>query len=280
MPRRKSTKKKIPQKNAEDWHLKVAFALGRTVKKASQKISKAKASSKGRLKRKRSSQKSITIHRPDPFSDIPQGPMSPILKELKAIFDVSGLTRAVEEMNEIGLKHSSHPVVNRLVEKLQQLSPGEQEALSRRFIARLQESPYFNNAIFAMPPKAKMTEEECQKISDAFIECVTGTLEDIGMTREEGAFLKEFSDDVTRPLNDLLQFYLHPKTFGQKVKRLWRMQRIVIKIIKIIHISNRLARENVDFVSNARVAPAAALSDYWQNIGSQPIVIKEKSLKI
>ena len=45
---------------------------------------------------------------------------------------------------------------------------------------------------------------------------------------------------MTRPINELVQFYLHPKTFSQKVKRLWRMQRIFIKMIKLIHMTNAL----------------------------------------
>ncbi|MBF0122870.1 MAG: hypothetical protein HQL21_05640 [Candidatus Omnitrophica bacterium] len=278
MAKRKSKKKQVLKKDPDKWHLKMAFALGKTVKKASRKIDKVKSSSRGYSARKRNASKSMVTTRPDIFSDIPQGPMSPLLKELKGIMDVSGLTAAIQEMNEIGLKHSSHPVVNRLVSKVQQLSPVEQEALSRKFIGRLQASPYFSNAMFSMPSQVKMTEEECQKISDSFIECVTSTLEDIGMTQEEQEFLKKFSDDMTRPLNELIQFYVHPKTFSQKVKRLWRMQRIIIKMIKLINMSNRLARNNTEFLNSAAASSASTPSNYWENIGDQPIVIKETSL--
>ncbi|MBF0569164.1 MAG: hypothetical protein HQL18_00085 [Candidatus Omnitrophica bacterium] len=280
MVKRKTRKKQVAKKDAADWHLKLAFTLGKTVKKASQKVAKAKKASQGRLSRKRTRTKSGAVSRIDEFLNNSDEPMSPILKELKGISDVSGLTAAVEEMNEISLKHSSHPVVSRLVAKVQQLSPTEQEMLSRKFIDRLHASPYFSNAMFMMPLQGKMTEEECQKISDAFIECVSHTLEDIGMTPEEREFLQKFSDDVTRPLNELVQFYLHPKTFGQKVKRLWRMQRIIIRMIKLVNMSNTLAMKEAQARSTTIGSEGPVPSSYWQNLGDKPIVIKEKNLKI
>ncbi|MBF0571935.1 MAG: hypothetical protein HQL12_08725, partial [Candidatus Omnitrophica bacterium] len=84
------------------------------------------------------------------------------------------------------------------------------------------------------------TQDDCQKISDAFIESIFHALEDVGITTQEREFLQKFSSDITRPINDLVQFYLHPTTFSQKVKRLWRMQRIFIKMIKLIQMTNAL----------------------------------------
>ena len=95
----------------------------------------------------------------------------------------------------------------------------------------------------AFPGQTKITEEDCQKISDAFIESIFYTLEDVGLTPEERQFLQKFSDEMTRPINELVQFYLHPKNFSQKVKRLWRMQRIFIRMIKLIHMTNAMASE-------------------------------------
>ena len=61
----------------------------------------------------------------------PKDPISPLLKEIKAIADISGLTAAIEEMNGISLKHSRHPIIHRLASRIGQLSPFEQETLSR-----------------------------------------------------------------------------------------------------------------------------------------------------
>ena len=85
--------------------------------------------------------------------------------------------------------------------------------------------------------RTKMTEEDCQKISDAFIESIFYTLEDVGIMPREKKFLQKFSTDMARPLNNLVQLYLAPKTFSQKVKRLWRMQRIIIKLIKLVNLA-------------------------------------------
>ena len=206
-------------------HLKLAYNLGRTAKKVSKTVAAVKKSARGRPRRK-------------------QEPLPPILKEIKAIADVSGLTAALQEMNEISLKHSKNPIISQLTSRIEQLSTPEKEELSRKFIERLGTNPCFSDPMYSFPSQTKMTEEDCQKISDAFIESIFYTLEDVGITPKEKEFLQKFSSDMTRPINDLVQFYLHPKTFSQKVKRLWRMQRIFIKMIKLINMTNALAKTN------------------------------------
>jgi len=216
-------KKRALKKSPDALHLKLAFSLGRTVKKVSKTVSAARKPSQKRLQEEAE-------------------PLSPILKEIKAVCDISGLTAAIEEMNEISMDHSDHPLINQLASRIGQLSPYEQEMLSRKFIEKLSAHPCFSGSLagnFSSP--SKITEEDCQNVSDAFIESVFYALEDVGMTVQERRFLQRFSDDMTRPINDLVQFYLHPKTFSQKVKRLWRMQRIIIKMIKLIHMTNALA---------------------------------------
>jgi hypothetical protein len=235
-------KKVVPKRKPDALHLKLAFGLGRTVKNVSQTVTAVKKSAQG-IGKKKGLKK---IRRIDRLNVIQVGPPetnSPILKEIKAIADISGLTAAIEEMNEISLEHSDHPVINELTARIEQLSPIEQEMLSRKFIEKLRSNPYFNNSMGAFPGQTKITEEDCQKISDAFIESIFYTLEDVGLTPEERQFLQKFSDEMTRPINELVQFYLHPKNFSQKVKRLWRMQRIFIRMIKLIHMTNAMASE-------------------------------------
>ena len=204
----------------DELHLKLAYKLGKTVRKASNTVGAVKRSVKSRLRHKKTFE-------------------SPILNEIKAIADISGLTSAIQEMNEISLKHSRHPVISHLISRIEQLSANNQEMLSRKFIYHLQANPYFSNSLHSMPMQSKMTEEDCQNISDAFIESIFYTLEDVGITPREKKFLQKFSTDMARPLNDLVQLYLAPKKFSQKVKRLWRMQRIFIKLIKLIHLANK-----------------------------------------
>jgi len=143
------------------------------------------------------------------------------------------------------------------------LSADEQEGLSKKFIERLQSSPCFDPAIYTLPPRTKMTEEDCQRISDDLIEAVFYTLKDVGMTPREQEFLQKFSDDMSRPINDLVQFYLFPKTFSQKVKRLWRMQRIFIKMIKLIQLTNALALENAESLKRGTTTVDLVPSDHW-----------------
>lgn len=219
MPKSVKKKKVATKKGPDALHLKIAYNLGRTAKNVSKTVAAVKKSAKGRLSKKQS-----------------QPPIPPILKEIKAIADISGLTAAIQEMNEISLKHSHHPIISRLTTKIEQLSRTEQEMLSRKFIEKLGRNPYFNHSMNTFPVQREITEEDCQKISDAFIESIFYALEDIGMTSAEKEFLQKFSSDMTRPINDLVQFYLNPKTFSQKVKRLWRMQRIFIKMIKLINM--------------------------------------------
>lgn len=234
-------------------HLKLAYNLGRTVRKVSSTVSAVKKSTKARPRLK-------------------QEPISPILKEIKAIADISGLTAAIEKMNEISLKHSSHPIIHRLTSRIEQLSMQEQEMLSRKFIEKLGENPYFSNPAYVFPAKTKMTEEDCQTISDAFIESIFYALEDMGITPEEKKFLQRFSDDITRPINELVQFYLNPKTFSQKVKRIWRMQRIFIKMIKLIHLTNALAVSGAES-NQMDISPERAFSS--QNRKLKPSALKK-----
>ena len=279
MATRRSRKKTNLKKNLDEWHLKLAYSLGRSVKKASQKIDKAKKTTKKRSGGKARSRKSLELARLDSFTGKVDESLAPILKELKGIADVSGLTAALEEMNAISLKHSSHPVVNRLIAKINALSPSEQEILSRKFIERLQTLPYMNNAFYSMPTQGAMAEEDSQKIFAALIGCVSQTLEDIGMSPEEREFLKNFSDEVTRPLNELMQFFMHPKKFSQKVKRLWRIQRILIKMIKLINMSNALALKNGGTFAGPISLEGNFPAQQWMGGKTQPIVIKEGDVK-
>jgi hypothetical protein len=231
-----------PKIRHDSLHRKLAFQLGKTVQKASKTVAAVKKASRRRLTRKTGQKPGKNIMLVDSMAaDTPHEPISPILKEIKAIAEISGLLAAVQEMNEISFKRSNHPIVDRLTARIEQLSPREQEMLSMKFIERLKKNTSFIDPVNSFSPTAKMTEADCQKISDAFIESVFFTLEDVGLTQREREFLQKFSDEMTRPINELVQFYLHPKTFKQKVKRLWRIQRILVKMIKLINKTNAFA---------------------------------------
>ena len=163
--------------------------------------------------------------------------LSPVQKEIQAIVAISGLKAAVQEMNEINQRHSGHPVVQRLLARTQALTSEDQETLSKKFLERLSALPAFDPTGRMFPAPSQMTEEEARKMADAFVGCFFQLLGDMGVSREDQELLRGISDEVMRPINDLMQLYLKPKTFSQKMKRVWRMQRIFLKVIKLIHLT-------------------------------------------
>ncbi len=243
---RKKRKAKVAVKRQDPWHLDFAFTLGQTVRAISstvgstmtaveKNLEKASESIDRRVRRQIDKTK---VKRVKPVPNSKEAALSPILKEVSGIADVSGFTAALRKMNEIGLRHSDQPGAVRIFSKLQQLSPSEQEGLARNFIDRLNAHPFFSNAMMALPVPGQVTEEASQKMQDAFMECLSQTLCDAGLAREEQELLKQLTDEMMRPLKDLVQLYTKPKTFSQKMKRLWRMQRIFIKTIKLIHLAS------------------------------------------
>ena len=117
--------------------------------------------------------------------------------------------------------------------------PAEQEILSGKFMERLSNSPGFTQQRLSMTALGSMTEEDPRKLSDAFVDCVSQSLGDMGMSETDQKLIQKLSDEVMKPLNDLMQFYLKPKTFSQK--GLWKLQRIFLKTIKLIHLTKALA---------------------------------------
>ncbi|MBF0253158.1 MAG: hypothetical protein HQL29_05015 [Candidatus Omnitrophica bacterium] len=209
------------------WYSEAAFILGKASKKISTKVGTAA--------------NKVTAN----FDGVKviEDPRSSILRDVKGILDVSGLSFAISEMNEISIAQSKHPVITRLISKIEDLPSEEQEVLSRKFIDRLSKNSNFMNATHLQPAQMNFSEDECQKLLDSFIDCFVLTMRDVGMGDFDGDLLRQLSGEITRPLNDLMQLYLNPKTFSQKTKRLWRMQRIFFKTISLIMKTNALALE-------------------------------------
>ncbi|MBF0386777.1 MAG: hypothetical protein HQL20_02850 [Candidatus Omnitrophica bacterium] len=265
MVKKKAGKKKAARKAPAAWHLQVAYSLGKAAQKVSRKLDSVKGTAKKRVTSRKGRKAATQLSLFDPVAGTANEPLSPVLKEIKAIADISGLTAAIEEMNKISLKHSKHPVMARLVAKVKSLSAVEQEGLSRKFVERLNASLSFNNALYSLPSQVKLSEEDCQKMSAAFIECVAETLEDIGLSEEDRDIFKKMTGDIAEPINELMQFYMHPKTFGQKVKRLWRMQRIIFRMIKIIRMTNALNGQMPIDLMGMPGQKAPPSSNYWVN---------------
>jgi hypothetical protein len=243
---------RMPGTNRKVWYADAAFYLGKTARKVSGKAEKAGgALRKGVSLAGRSFAEGLEtglagadrprVVRARTMRDPLEKQISPILKELKAIADVSGFSGVLRKINEIGAQHSSDPALERLFTRIGSFSPEEQEKLSRAFIQRLGENPAFMRVMNISPAQNGMTQEDYRKISESLIEAAALALEDNGVAREEGEFLRRMTGEMLDPLHEWLQFYLAPKTFSQKVKRLWRIQRIFFKMIKLIHKTKGLA---------------------------------------
>lgn len=172
----------------------------------------------------------------------PEEHLSPILEEIKEICDISGLTQAVDEMRAISLTHTDDPIMSRVSATIESLSPAEMELLSQRVLKRLSEDPFFSAAMNAPPlARPEIPDEDCRKVASAFMRAIAQTLEDAGLSREDCGHLHMISEDISKPLHDLMELYLKPKTWNQKIKRIWRMQRIFFKAMKIIRNTPALA---------------------------------------
>ena len=183
----------------------------------------------------------VRIRRIDRPGDPGLARLSPILREIRAIMDISGLTYAIEEMNEIGLKHSDDSLVAGIISKIENLPFDRQEMLAKKFLKRFGSSQFVNGSSFASLASADISEEDCQKMSDLLIECAFHALTDIGLKEDEKLNLRSLVGEISRPIDELIQFYLRPKTVKQKIRRLWRMQRIIIKMIGLVNKLNGLA---------------------------------------
>lgn len=257
MTERDISKKEAEAIDPDPWYADYAFVLGKTAGNVTRAVNatvnivdetchKAKESFDDGFNRA----KGLRVRRLRTGSETPQEKISPILKEMKAIADISGLTETFDEMKAISLRQASDPVIACLISKMEKLSPAEQEILSKKILGRLNANPYFNNATHVVPFGINVTEETCQEVSDTFLQCISSALKDMNIiTSQEGELLKKINDDMSQPLNHLLQFYINPKTFSQKLKRLWKMQRIFFKTIKLIKKTTSLAAEVEGFQS-------------------------------
>jgi len=177
----------------------------------------------------------------------PEEQFQPVLRELKAICDISGLTKAVNEMNAISLDRSQDPVTAGLISKIANLSPAEQETLSRVFLNRLSMSPAFSGAMNASKDGVSgLGTEDRKEIEAAFIRCAADALEDVGFAREDCEHLLMLSEDIFKPLDELVQFYLKPRTTLQKVRRIWKIQRLFFRTVKLIKKANTFVRSQAD----------------------------------
>ena len=246
MKQQKARRRKKTSDPSKAWPLDLAFRLGKTAHTVSRKVQAAVTTveksvgvAKTALGRRSRTKLRARKGRVKILSSSTAAQISPIQKEIRDLFDISGFTEVIREMDEIS--HSSHPVIHRLLTKIKGLSPAEQDMLCGKFIERLNENPYFKQAMLSIPVPAKMTEEDSKKMSDALIGCFAQTLGDMGVPPEDQELLRKLSDEVMLPFNDLMQFYLKPKTFSQKMKRLWKLQRLFVKTIKLIHMTKSLA---------------------------------------
>ncbi|MFH1505028.1 MAG: hypothetical protein ABIH08_06565 [Candidatus Omnitrophota bacterium] len=171
----------------------------------------------------------------------PEDKISPLLQEIRAIADVSGLTSALLEMKNKALGYSGDPALTQFVANLEQLTPVQQESLANRFLERLKDNVYFKEmfqSTYLTP--VSMAPEVYKETEDALIMCLYQSLKDSAIPVPEFQYLQELTDDISKPLHNLMQLYFDPQTIFQKLKRLWNIQRIGFKALKLIHKTSQL----------------------------------------
>jgi len=166
-----------------------------------------------------------------------------VLKDISEIIEISGLKKAFEEMKENAREHSEDPILNQFISKLEHLDPVEQENLANKFISRLNANPDFTEMMMlpSLDP-VSLTEKDRQAMVDTLTDCLCQSVKDIGMYDGDFEYLQKLTKEISEPLNKCIQLYLDPKTFFQKVKRIWRLQRIGFKSLKILVKTNEFSQ--------------------------------------
>ena len=250
-------KNKSPSKSpADSRHISMAYNLGSTTRKIldgadnvtasiDRTVRTATGSLNERVSKIRASHrsKSMVSYKRDNLSpNDAKELLTPILQDMKKIADISGLTSALLEMKERALRHSDDPVFTQLISSVEHLDPLQQEELARKFIARFNANAYLNErmkSMYLFKEADILTPKDSDKIKNALMVCIYQTFKDLGF-EHDFQYIQNLSDDISEPLNDLIQFYLDPQTLSQKLSRLWKIQRIGFKTLMIINKTNEI----------------------------------------
>jgi len=174
--------------------------------------------------------------------------LTPILKEIKDIAEISGFAKAMAEVKEKTRTCEHDPIIEKIISDLESMPPVQQEIFLRDLVKRLEKNHFLHE--FMIPScleGQQIIVENEDKRQEIFIHCLMENIKSLGYSEEE---IKHFFDVmrmISSPIDELFQFYLHPGSFKNKMKRLWKIQRIGFKVVKVIHKVKKLEPQPIAY---------------------------------
>ena len=260
--------KKITKQDKSDdnWHSSVAFTLGKATGKMLKGSGRVMDTIEGSVKKTahsfnmRMDDLTSPIKNSDVFVDVTPGnktkqsrSLEPfnkdtnqeiysVLQEIQELADLSGLTATLNEMKLKALRYSNDPALAKFISQADMLTPNQQEFIASRFIEKITNKPFFNEIIMPLKSSNKRSNKTDHKIlASELMTCLYEAFKECGLLEHDYKHIHTLTEEISEPLIDLLEFYSNPKTFTEKLKRLWKLQRIGFKTINIIRKANRIA---------------------------------------
>ena len=138
-------------------------------------------------------------------------------------------------MEKLAVSHRYAGVIEKLATKLSELNGVERQTLSVALLQRIEADPRFRDlGAFRTNGTVKPDPADLDKLGRMVSSHLRITLRDLDLTETEMDQLRVVVIDVSQPLVELVELYLKPRTFLQKMKRYWRMQRMGVKAIQIM----------------------------------------------
>jgi hypothetical protein len=157
-------------------------------------------------------------------------------RDIVTIADASGLTGALRDMARRGSAYRSDPVVTVLAGGIRTLDPHQRQQLARRFLQRIESDPLLTE-IGGVP--GALSVEDMERLTVLVSLSLAQAMRELGLSDEQIARLAVITDDLARPLTDLTEVYVQPRTVGQKLRRLWRLQLLGLRALQILARSRR-----------------------------------------
>ena len=108
-------------------------------------------------------------------------------------------------------------------------------ALATDVYERIENDPVFQQMdISGIYDRQSFDSADHKKIEQLIESSVIAFFKDLDLQDWEIQYLQDLAEEVGEPLYELIDFYLAPQTILQKIRRLWRVQRISVKALKLI----------------------------------------------
>ncbi|MDH5674068.1 MAG: hypothetical protein OEZ06_18065 [Myxococcales bacterium] len=156
-------------------------------------------------------------------------------RDLKALADISGFSKALEQVIELALRHDRDPSLHALADRLEALPFAERRAWAARLLERIagdrRVMPLIELADLRQADATlggiELGSVEILALMEAITEGMATALLELGLSHQEIAAIAEVIQITFSPLDELARFYLQPRGLGERVRRGWRLQRML-----------------------------------------------------